>query len=141
MNWLSLKSIQRVLWTIIVQIQGYLYKQMKEHVKVYEQILCTWADLVISRIWRYICGQTDDMVDDNYWTTWDDEHGQTWRLDYDVLTEWRWTYRQNVDMRMMNRGVMMGLMSWWCMWCNVTNVCINYKLGLVHVFLVGSKKN
>ena len=72
---------------------------------------------------------------------WDDEHGQTWRLDYDMLTKWRWTYRQNVDMRMMNRVVMIGLMSWWCMWCNVTNVCINYKLGLVHVVFVYSKKN
>ena len=65
----------------------------------------------------------------------DDEQGQIWRLDYDMLNEWRWTYRKNVDMRMMNRAVMMWLMSEWCMWYNVTNVCINYKLGLVHVFL------
>ena len=24
---------------------------------------------------------------------WDDEHAQTWKLDYDMLTELRWTYR------------------------------------------------
>ena len=115
---------------------------MKEHVKVYEQIMCTWEDLVISRLWWYSYGQNDDMVDDNYWTTWDDEHGQTWSLDYHMLNEWRWTYRKNIDMRMTNIGVMMGLMTWWCMLYNFTRtqfVCI-YKLGLVHVFLVGSKK-
>ena len=40
---------------------------------------------------------------------WDDEHGQTWRLDYDMLNEWRWTYKKNVDMRRMSSVVMMGL--------------------------------
>ena len=81
------------------------------------------------------------------WQSWYKRQVEWWR--YDAWTErWWQQWHEFYELLKMNlqaerwyendeQSCNDGLMSWWCMWCNV---CIKYKLGLVTIFLVGSKK-